>query len=259
MGWSRAWQKKFGASVSAIRTRIFSRTSSSARVGLIQSLPQKTAIALHEVASPGLPVFNREGVFVGLASSSFGQSFVQFSRPDRGGLPVVLINVEESSVFQLADEVLPYVKRIPADVNGRPLAWLGAYGIEPVDPEVAKYLKLETQGAAVLSEVLEGSPAEKAGLKDRDVLVALEGKPLPRLKPDRVVVNYIEREIARRQLGDTITFSVLRGDQRLEIKTVLGDEPRLIREADKKYFDRLGFTVREFVYGDAIARRHPHR
>jgi len=48
---------------------------------------------------------------------------------------------------------------------------------------------------------------------------------------------------------------VLRGGARVELKAVLGEEPMLLREADRKYFDRLGFTAREFVYGDAIERR----
>ena len=39
------------------------------------------------------------------------------------------------------------------------------------------------------------------------------------------------------------------------MKAALGEEPKLIREADRKYFDRLGLTGREFVYGDAIERR----
>jgi serine protease Do len=225
------------------------------KVGLIQALPQRTAIAMHEVAAPGLPVFNRDGIFLGLAASSFGQSYIQFSRPDRGPLPVVLVNVEESSAFWLAEEVLPYLGRIPKDVNGRPLAWLGAYGIEPMDPEVAKFLKLESQGAAVVSEVLEGSPAEKAGLKDRDIIVAFDGQPLPRLKPDHVVVGYIERELAKKLPGDPLALTVLRGEERIDLKLILGEEPKLIREAERKYFERLGLTAREFVYGDAVARR----
>jgi serine protease Do len=72
----------------------------------------------------------------------------------------MLVNVEESSAFLLADEVLPYLGRIPTSLFGRPLAWLGTYGLQPVDPEVARYLKLDNQSAAVVSEVLEGSPAE---------------------------------------------------------------------------------------------------
>jgi serine protease Do len=225
------------------------------KIGLIQSLPQRTAIAMREVAAPGLPVFNRDGVLVGLAVSSFGQSYLEFSRPERGGQAVMLINVEESSAFTLSEDVLPYLDRAPKNVNGRPLAWLGAYGLEPMDPEVAKYLKLDSQGAAVVSEILENSPAEKAGLKDRDIIVALDGKPLPRLKPASVVVTFIEREVARRRPGDALNVTLLRGMERVEAKVILGDEPKLAREAERKYFERLGLTVREFVYGDAIARR----
>src|SRR6185295_18119166 len=120
-----------------------------------------------------------------------------------------------------------------------PLAWLGAYGLEPMDREVARYLKLETRSGAVVSEVLEGSPAEKAGLKPRDIILALDGKPLPQHKPDRVVVTHIEREIDRRSPGDTLAMTVLRGTNRIELKAVLGEEPKLMREAERKYFDRV--------------------
>lgn len=223
-------------------------------VALIQSLPQRTAIAHQDVAAPGLPVFDREGGLLGIAVASFGQSYLQFSRNGRPS-PVILMNVEESSAFILADEVLPHVGRIPKNVSGRPLAWLGAFGLEPMDREVAKFLNLQAQSGAVVSEVLEGSPAEKAGLKARDIILAVEGKPLPQLRPERMVVTYIEREIERRAPGDAFAMSVLRGTDRLELKATLGEEPKLIREAERKYFDRLGFAAREFVYGDAIERR----
>jgi serine protease Do len=224
------------------------------RVGLIETLPQLTAIADAEVAGPGLPVFNRDGALVGLALNSFGQNYLMFSRRERG-LPVVLVDVEESSVFLLAREVLPYLGRMPQDPSGRPLPWLGAFGLEPVDPEVARFLKLENQSALVVSEVLEASPAEKAGLKSHDIIVALDGRPLPRLKPDQVVANFLEREIDRRVPGEKLPLTVLRDGQRVELDVTLGDEPKVIREAERRYFERLGFTVREFLYGDGIARR----
>ena len=50
-------------------------------------------------------------------------------------------------------------------------------------------------------------------------------------------------------------FTVLRGEARMELPLVLGDEPRLTTEADRKYFDRVGLTIREFVYADAVALR----
>jgi serine protease Do len=223
-------------------------------VALIQALPQRTAIAQQEVAGPGLPVFDREGRFVGLGASSFGQTFLEFSGAERGGSPIMLVNLEESSAFLVADEVLPYIGRIPKNVFGRPLAWLGAYGLEPMDREVAAFLKLESQSGAVVSEVLEGSPAEKAGMKARDIILGVDGKALPRFRPDRVVVDYVERLIAARAPGDAMAISVLRGSNRVELKATLDEEPRLVREADRRFFEKIGFTAREFVYGDAIAR-----
>jgi serine protease Do len=229
------------------------------RVALVQLLPQRTAIAQQEVAGPGLPVFDRDGVFVGLGASSFGQTFLEFSGADRDGAPVMLVNLEESSAFLVASEVLPYIGRIPKNVFGRPLAWLGAYGLEPMDREVAAFLKLESHSGAVVSEVLEGSPAEKAGLKAHDIILGVDGKPLPRFRPDRVVVDYVERLIAAHNPGETMTLSVLRGSDRIELSVPLDEEPRLVREADRMYFERIGFSAREFVYGDAVARHSKTR
>jgi serine protease Do len=224
------------------------------RVGLIEALPQMTAIALDEVAGPGLPVFRRDGALAGLALNSFGQNYLLFSRRDHG-MPIVLVDAEESSVFSLNREVLPYLGRVPQTPSGRPLPWLGVFGMEPVDPTVAAFLHLGDQSALVVSEVLEASPAEKAGLKGHDIIVAVDGKPLPRLKPDAVVAAYLEREIDRRRPGDRMALTVLRGGKRMDIAVTLGDEPKIIREADRHYFERLGFTVREFLYGDGVARR----
>jgi serine protease Do len=223
-------------------------------VALVQLLPQRTAIAQQEVAGPGLPVFDRDGTFVGLGASSFGQTFLEFSGSDRDGAPVMLVNLEESSAFLVAGEVLPYVGRIPKNVFGRPLAWLGAYGLEPMDREVAAFLKLESQSGAVVSEVLEGSPAEKAGVKAHDIILGVDGKALPRFRPDRVVVDYLERLIAAHNPGETMTLSVLRGSEHLDLKVALDEEPRLVREANRMYFEKIGFSAREFVYGDAVAR-----
>jgi serine protease Do len=227
----------------------------SSRVALIQSLPELTGEAQQEVSGPGLPVFNRDGVFVGLTLNSGEQPYILYSQMNRGGAPVFLVDVQESSLFDLADEVLPNLARIPKNVSGRPLAWLGADGLEPMDREVADFLKLGEQSGAVVSEVLEGSPAEKAGMKDHDIIIAIDGRPLPVFRPNRYVTDFVEREIERREPGDLMALTVLRGADRVTIRAVLGDEPTLIREARRKYFEHIGFTAREFVYGDAIERR----
>ena len=91
------------------------------------------------------------------AKKSFGQNFLIFSRNQRGN-PIVLVNVEESSVVLLASEVLPHLGRVPQSVTGRPIAWFGAYGLQPMDPEVAKLLKLENQSGVVVSDTRAGTP-----------------------------------------------------------------------------------------------------
>ena len=120
---------------------------------------------------------------------------------------------------------------------------------------MARFLHIEDQSALVVSEVLENSPAEKAGLKGHDIIVALDGRPLPRFRPEQVVETYLERAIDRHLPGDVLSLAVLRDSQRIELNVTLGEEPKIIREASRQYFERLGITVREFLYGDGIARR----
>jgi len=224
------------------------------RVSHLQKMPERTVVAQAEVAAPGLPVFSKDGGFAGVAVGGFGQSFIQYARNERGQ-SVMLVNPEESSVFQVAADVTPWLTRIPANPSGRPIAWLGVYGLQPMDPEVATFLKLDQQSGCVVSEVLEGSPAELAGLKNRDIILAIDGQPLPLFKPDRVVVSFVDRDISQRKPGEVVTLKVLRGSERLELKSTLVEQPKLLREAERTYFDRIGFTAREFVYGDGIMRR----
>ncbi|HEX7632657.1 MAG TPA: PDZ domain-containing protein [Lacunisphaera sp.] len=226
----------------------------SSRVAVLMRLPQRTAILGSDLAAPGLPVFNAAGDFAGLAQTSFGQNYLLFSRNQHGN-PIVLVNVEESSVVLVAGEVLPYLGRIPQSTTGRPIAWFGAYGLQPMDPEVAKLLNLGKQSGVVVSDIMKGSPADQAGLKERDIILAIDGQALPGLKPDRVIVSYFGQEILRRRPGDVVALSVLRGSTHEVIKVKLGDEPKLVREAEHHYFERLGFTAREFLYNDAIMHR----
>lgn len=226
----------------------------SSRIALITRLPNQTAITAQEVAGPGLPVFDRSGRFVGLAQNSFGQNFLMFSR-GQNGAPVLLVNVEESSVVQLACDVLPYFGRVPAKPDSRPIAWIGIYGLQPVDPDVAKLLKLDLQSGVVLSDIMEGSPAALAGLQDRDIVLALDGQPLPRLKPDRAILGFFGQEILRHRPGEVLTLNILRGTTRQDFKVTLGDEPKMVREAARRYFDRLGLTIREFLTVDSIVNR----
>jgi len=224
------------------------------RVSMIQRLPQLTGIALDSVAGRGCPVFNERGEFMGIGTSGFGERMMIYSQRRRGEMSV-LLNPDEAAGFRLAPEVLSAVGRIPDNPFGRPLPWFGIDGIDPVAPEVAEFLGLGSATGLVISEVLQSSPAETGGLLPRDIIIAIDGRPLPRLKPDQVVAAHLMREILKRRPGDTISLTVLRDKRELELPVLLSSAPKTPQESERSYFEELGVTVRETVYSDVVARR----
>ncbi|MBT5900626.1 MAG: PDZ domain-containing protein [Opitutaceae bacterium] len=226
----------------------------SSQVSLIQRLPQLTGIALSSIAGRGCPIFNEAGEFIGVGASGFGQRMMIYSQRRRGEMSV-LINPDEAAGFRLAAEVYPAIGRIPDNPYGRPLPWFGIDGLDPVGPEVAEFLGLGSTTGLVISELLSGSPAEQGGLLPRDIIIALDGVPFPRLKPDTVVAAHLMREVLKREPGGTMTLTVMRDRVELELPIELGEAPRTPKEADRNYFEELGITVRETVFSDVVARR----
>jgi Do/DeqQ family serine protease len=68
---------------------------------------------------------------------------------------------------------------IRSALNGGELArpWIGA-STDTVSPEVAKALKLARPAGAIITEIWPGGPAALAGLKEGDVIVAIDNAPV---------------------------------------------------------------------------------
>jgi len=75
--------------------------------------------------------------------------------------------------INMAKEILPQLKTRGKVIRG----WLGVY-IQAVTPELAKSFGLKITKGAVVTQVLKGSPAEKAGLKEGDVILEYRGKEI---------------------------------------------------------------------------------
>ncbi len=63
--------------------------------------------------------------------------------------------------------------------NGRVIRGYMGVNIQDVTPGLAKKFDLEERSGALVAEVTPDSPAEEAGLKAGDVIVELNGKPVP--------------------------------------------------------------------------------
>jgi len=85
-------------------------------------------------------------------------------------------------------------------------------------PEVLKALGLDH---GVLVESVEpGGPAEKAGIKPEDVIIAMNGKPIK--DGDDLVAR-----VADTPVGTEVTITVDRGGQKLDKKVIIGDRAKV--------------------------------
>jgi serine protease Do len=90
--------------------------------------------------------------------------------------------------------------------------WLGV-GVEDVGPAEAEARNGSFEGALV-SEVTPGSPAAKAGLKRGDIIVTLDGEPVPDGRALRL-------RIAEKPPGSTVRLDVIRRGQNRELTAKL--------------------------------------
>jgi S1-C subfamily serine protease len=83
----------------------------------------------------------------------------------------------------------------------------------PVHRRVVRFYDLAKESGALVLSVEENSPAKRAGLRDGDIIVALEGKPV-------AGVDDLHRVLADIRAGASCSLTVLRQTEKLELKIV---------------------------------------
>jgi len=119
-------------------------------------------------------------------------------------------------------------------------AWVGI-STQTVTPGLARRFGLAATRGATIQSVVDGSPADEAGLRggeetrefagvelmvDGDVIVAIDGEPVR--DADDVV-----RAVIARVPGERMRFTVLRGERRLTIALELGERPTRQPDLDR--------------------------
>ncbi|MHC4271230.1 MAG: Do family serine endopeptidase, partial [Planctomycetota bacterium] len=175
----------------------------------------------------GGPLINLDGEVVGMSTAIVGSA---------GNIGIGLaipINMAKSVRQQLVDTGT--VTR----------GFLGIMG-EDITPEKAEMFNLEEAQGIAITQVVEDSPAEKAGLERYDVIIELEGEP---------ITNYNEfrNKVAMVQPGSEVAISVLRDGERKEITAELGERPREgsrgsgTSRDEPDVLEKLGFEVQELT------------
>ena len=95
--------------------------------------------------------------------------------------------------------------------------WFGAR-LQAVTPDIAETIGLPRPAGALVSSVIENSPAARGGLRTADVILGIEGQSVD--DP-----NAFEYRFATRPLGQKANIEVLRGKQRLKLSIALETAP----------------------------------
>jgi S1-C subfamily serine protease len=100
----------------------------------------------------------------------------------------------------------------------------------------AKQLKVPVSDGAIIGVVDPGSPADKAGLKAKDVIVAIDGKKVG--SADDVVTK-----IASMQAGDKVEIQYYRGADKHTANVTLGERPKQLNNASSQSQNGLPFQL----------------
>ncbi len=226
-----------------------------AEVSTIQPLPELIGFATYEVASPGALVFSDGGSMVGWASTPLNMERILTIEGKR--YKAYMKIPDQTSTFYIASEWMETVSDPPESPDSYDASFIGTVGLNALNDEVAEHMGLADQSAIAVSEILNDSPAKKAGLQERDIITSLDGESFNRYVPRRVVVSYFEQEIAKRNIGDVLNIGVLRNGEPLDVEVTIESHPKLARQADRRYFESIGLTIREFVVTDRISLGMP--
>jgi serine protease Do len=146
-------------------------------------------------------------------------------------------------------------------VAGSPLRMpsVGIASLSGLKKEVAEYFGLKDQPAVQIGDVIPNFPADKAGLKSGDLIVKVNGQPVERGDQPEETPLIMTKKLSRMKVGDTVTFSILRGKDApfQDIKVTLQERPRPANKAARFWAEDLGFSTRELVFEDTYVRRLP--
>jgi serine protease Do len=132
--------------------------------------------------------------------------------------------------IDLVKEELPQLKASGKVVRG----WLGVY-IQKVTPELAESLGLADSRGALVAKVLDNGPAQAAGVKRGDVIVAFDNQPVDDSRELPLMVG-------RTDLGHKGVLKVIRDKQTIDLPVTITQsrEPEIVTSEEKSAAPDLG-------------------
>jgi len=151
----------------------------------------------------GGPLFDGEGNVIGVNTAIFS--------PNGGNVGIgfaIPSNIAKKVVAELRENGT--VER----------GWLGVM-IQPVTRDVAESLGLDQPKGALVAKVTPDSPAEKAGLRQGDIIVGFDDRDIEEVRD-------LTRVVADTAVGESTRVSVWRGEKEIALKVEVGEMPQQV-------------------------------
>ena len=147
----------------------------------------------------GGPLLNLEGKVVGINSAII--------TGDRGYMGIGLaipINMARAIKDQLIE-------------TGKVERGYVGVGMQPIEPEMVEFFKLENNKGALVTSVVEDSPAEKAGLKKDDVIIQIGKKKVDDIQDVFNIIGFTTP-------GTEVEFTIIRDGKEKKVTVKVGSK-----------------------------------
>lgn len=191
---------------------------------------------------------NSGGALINARGELIGINTAILSRT--GGYQGIGFAVPSSMARQVMDSLVKYKKVVRG--------WLGV-SIQEVTSDLAEEFGVKDLKGALVSGVMKGSPAEKAGIRQGDVILRYNGK-------DVEDTGHLRNMVSQTPIGAKASVKVLRHKKELELDVVIAELTKKIADAssdegeknggpdDEESSVLSGLTVRELT--PALAQRY---
>src|SRR5690606_7812482 len=143
---------------------------------------------------------NSGGALTDAAGNLIGSKAAIYSRT--GGSLGIGFAIPANAAKQIMEQII--------ETGGVTRGWLGV-SMQDITPELAESFRLKKTGGALIAGVLRNSPADEAGIKPGDILLAVEGKSV---MDSSEVLNLV----AAIQPGQKVTLTLLRNNAERLVK-----------------------------------------
>ena len=137
----------------------------------------------------------------------------------------------------LAQNIVAQLKQHGSVTRG----WMGV-GIQDLTPELAQYYGLKDQKGVLVTQVFPGDPADKAGIKTKDVIVAVDGKPVG-------TGRELSSAVAGMAVGKEVPVKILRDGKEQTLKVQLAErkDPELAAKGAPPESEELGIRASDLT------------